>query len=58
MVTLELVTSKRIHARERQCGWLGLARHPESRAATRGRVQNPLRAGDREIRKRSLGSSR
>ena len=25
-VTLELVTSKRIHAKERQYGWLGLAR--------------------------------
>ena len=40
-MTLELVTSKRRHAKERQCGWLGLARPPESRAVTRGRVQNP-----------------
>jgi len=58
-LTLELVTSKRRHAKERQCGWLGLARPSESRAVTRGRVQKtPAAPGGREIRKSSLGSSR
>jgi hypothetical protein len=46
IVTLELVTSKRRHAKERQCGWLGLARPSESRGSnSRQGAEPPPRRG-------------
>jgi hypothetical protein len=44
-VMLELATPKRRRAKERQCGWLGLARPSESRQLPEVGCRTPRRAG-------------